>query len=148
MLNTDVWTNYFLKIIAIFQNSNPTIHFYIHSSIYYFWPQELEDAEKIRESVVDCFETACLPHLSDEERKRMLSFVIVGGGPTGVEFAAELYDLVSEDLASLYPSVKDLVTVTVIQSGDHILNTLSGLFLSDRWIQVLFPFFHKLVFPN
>ncbi|KAG6542146.1 hypothetical protein Mapa_016447 [Marchantia paleacea] len=85
--------------------------------------KELEDAEKIRESVVDCFETACLPHLSEEERKRMLSFVIVGGGPTGVEFAAELYDLVSEDLAGLYPSVKELVSVTVIQSGDHILNT-------------------------
>ncbi|KAL2622537.1 hypothetical protein R1flu_002742 [Riccia fluitans] len=85
--------------------------------------KELEDAERIRENVVDCFETACLPHLSDAERKRMLSFVIVGGGPTGVEFAAELYDLVSEDLVKLYPTLRELVTVTVIQSGDHILNS-------------------------
>lgn len=33
-----------------------------------------------------------------QERKRLLSFVIVGGGPTGVEVAAELYDMVADDL--------------------------------------------------
>jgi len=33
---------------------------------------------------------------SPQERKKLLSFVIVGGGPTGVEVAAELYDMVTE----------------------------------------------------
>jgi NADH dehydrogenase FAD-containing subunit len=36
----------------------------------------------------DNFEIASLPTTSPEERKRLLSFVICGGGPTGVETAA------------------------------------------------------------
>ncbi|XAR68046.1 NADH:ubiquinone reductase (non-electrogenic) [Bertholletia excelsa] len=85
--------------------------------------KEVEDAQKIRRSVIDCFEKAVLPDLTEEERRTNLHFVIVGGGPTGVEFAAELHDFVQEDLVNLYPSVKDLVKISVIQSGDHILNT-------------------------
>jgi NADH:ubiquinone reductase (non-electrogenic) len=38
-----------------------------------------------------------------QERKKLLSFVIVGGGPTGVEVAAELHDLITEYLVKLYP---------------------------------------------
>ncbi|KAL6140032.1 hypothetical protein ACLB2K_058333 [Fragaria x ananassa] len=84
--------------------------------------KEVEDAQKIRRSIIDCFETAVLPGLSEEEQRRNLHFVIVGGGPTGVEFAAELHDYFQEDLVKLYPMVKDLVKITLIQSGDHILN--------------------------
>ncbi|KAI3502175.1 hypothetical protein L1887_30207 [Cichorium endivia] len=85
--------------------------------------KEVEDAQKIRTSVIDCFENAILPGLTEEERRTNLHFVIVGGGPTGVEFAAELHDFVHEDLAKLYPMVQDMVRITIIQSGDHILNT-------------------------
>lgn len=52
--------------------------------------------------------------------------MIVGGGPTGVEFAAELHDLVHEDLMGLYPELKDHIAISVLQSGDHILNTFDG----------------------
>ncbi|KAL0444242.1 UNVERIFIED_CONTAM: External alternative NAD(P)H-ubiquinone oxidoreductase B1, mitochondrial [Sesamum latifolium] len=85
--------------------------------------KEVEDAQRIRRTVIDCFEKAVLPELTEEERRINLHFVIVGGGPTGVEFAAELHDFVYEDLVKIYPSVKDLVSISVIQSGDHILNT-------------------------
>ncbi|KAF5481199.1 hypothetical protein F2P56_001868 [Juglans regia] len=88
--------------------------------------KEVEDAQKIRRSVIDCFETAVLPGLSEDERRRNLHFVIVGGGPTGIEFAAELHDFFEGDLVKLYPTVKDLVKITVIQSGDHILNMFDG----------------------
>lgn len=43
-------------------------------------------------------ELASLPTTSIEERKRLLSFVVCGGGPTGVEFAAELADMMAEDV--------------------------------------------------
>lgn len=89
----------------------------------YYLMQEVEDAQSIRRAVIDCFEKAVLPELTEEERKINLHFVIVGGGPTGVEFAAELHDFVHEDLIKIYPSVKDLVAISLIQSGDHILNT-------------------------
>lgn len=69
-----------------------------------------------------CFERASLPNLNDEERQKDLHFVVIGGGPTGVEFAAELHDFITEDLAKLYPKVKDLVRISLIQSGEHILN--------------------------
>lgn len=83
--------------------------------------KEVEDAQQIRRSVMDCFEKASLPNLNEEERKKNLHFVIVGGGPTGVEFAAELHDFVSEDLAKLYPTIRDLVKISVIEAGEHIL---------------------------
>ncbi|KAF2303447.1 hypothetical protein GH714_018419 [Hevea brasiliensis] len=84
--------------------------------------KEVEDAQKIRRSVIDNFEKASLPNLSDEERKRILHFVVVGGGPTGVEFAAELHDFVNEDLIKIYPSAKDFVKITLLEAADHILN--------------------------
>jgi hypothetical protein len=42
----------------------------------------------------------CWAHLQtpEEERKKLLSFVICGGGPTGVEVAAEIHDFVYNDL--------------------------------------------------
>lgn len=36
-----------------------------------------------------------------QERQKLLSFVVVGGGPTGVEVAAELHDMVRDDLVKV-----------------------------------------------
>ncbi|TKW09051.1 hypothetical protein SEVIR_6G066000v4 [Setaria viridis] len=83
--------------------------------------KEVEDAQKIRRSVMDCFERASLPFLDEEERRKNLHFVVVGGGPTGVEFAASLHDFVTEDLSKLYPSIQHLVKISLIEAADHIL---------------------------
>ncbi|KAF5728638.1 hypothetical protein HS088_TW21G00787 [Tripterygium wilfordii] len=87
-----------------------------------YFLKEVEDAQEIRRGVIDSFERASLPTLSDDERKRILHFVVVGGGPTGVEFAAELHDFVNEDLVKLYPLVKDVVKITLLEAAGHILN--------------------------
>ncbi|CAI9087623.1 OLC1v1021736C5 [Oldenlandia corymbosa var. corymbosa] len=84
--------------------------------------QEVEDAQKIRKTVIECFEKADLPNLDDEARKKLLHFVVVGGGPTGVEFAAQLHDFLAEDLSKLYPTIKDFVKITLLEGTDHILN--------------------------
>lgn len=84
--------------------------------------KEVEEAQGIRKNLIDNFEKATLPNLSDEERKRILHFVVVGGGPTGVEFAAQLHDFVNEDLVKLYPAVKEHVKITLLEATDHILN--------------------------
>ena len=69
-------------------------------------------------------EDACLPTTSDEERRRLLSFVVSGGGPTGVEFAAELFDMLNEDMGLSFPKIlRNEISVHVIQSRGHILNT-------------------------
>lgn len=59
----------------------------------------IADARGIRNKIMDNFERACLPTTSEEERKELLSFVVAGGGPTGVEFASELFDMMQEDLS-------------------------------------------------
>ncbi|KAL4428590.1 hypothetical protein ABPG77_008902 [Micractinium sp. CCAP 211/92] len=82
----------------------------------------VEDAARLRLRISECFERAALPQTTAEERKKLLSFVIVGGGPTGVEVAAELHDLITEDLVKLYPDeVKD-VSIRVIELMDHVLS--------------------------
>jgi len=52
--------------------------------------KELLDARRIRSAISDAFESAMTPTQTLAERKRLLHFVVVGGGPTGVEFAAEV----------------------------------------------------------
>ncbi|CAG8520118.1 11900_t:CDS:10 [Diversispora eburnea] len=84
----------------------------------------INDARTIRKKIMDNFELASLPTTTPEERKRLLSFVVCGGGPTGVEFAAELYDFLTEDLVRYFPAaLRKEVQVSIIQSSDHILNT-------------------------
>lgn len=62
------------------------------------------DARGIRNHIMDNFERACLPTTTEQERKNLLSFVVAGGGPTGVEFASELFDMLQEDLTPyVYP---------------------------------------------
>lgn len=58
--------------------------------------QEVGDARKIRNKILSNFELATQPSVSSEESKRLLHIVIVGGGPTGVEFGAEIYDFVEQ----------------------------------------------------
>ena len=58
--------------------------------------QEISDARKIRNRLLANFELAVSPSCIQEERDRLHHIVIVGGGPTGVEFGAELYDFVKQ----------------------------------------------------
>ncbi|KAJ5102719.1 hypothetical protein N7532_003248 [Penicillium argentinense] len=84
----------------------------------------IDDARQIKNKVLENMELACLPTTTDEERRRLLSFVVCGGGPTGVEFAAELFDLLNEDLLYSFPRiVRNEISVHIIQSRTHILNT-------------------------
>ncbi|KAK6220834.1 hypothetical protein LQW54_001752 [Pestalotiopsis sp. IQ-011] len=86
--------------------------------------KDINDARMIRNQVMKNLELACLPTTSDVERRRLLSFVVSGGGPTGVEFAAELFDLLNEDLSVKFPKLlRNEISVHLIQSRSHILNT-------------------------
>jgi NADH dehydrogenase FAD-containing subunit len=67
------------------------------------------------------FETAYLPTTSVETKKQLLNFAIVGGGPTGIEFSAELHDLVTEDMAKIYPELMQYSRITVYDVADKVL---------------------------
>jgi len=85
--------------------------------------KELSDARKIRTKVIDCFENASLPNLSIEEKKKFLRFVVCGGGPTGVEFAAELHDFIEDDVKRKYKDLSSLVEIILVEARDAILAT-------------------------
>jgi NADH dehydrogenase len=90
--------------------------------------KSITDARKIRDKISTLFEQASFPATTEQEKPRLMTFVIVGGGPTGVEFAAELYDFLKKDLIHYYPDlVKRYVRVILIQGVDHILNTFDQI---------------------
>ncbi|HSD30834.1 MAG TPA: FAD-dependent oxidoreductase, partial [Gemmatimonadales bacterium] len=71
--------------------------------------KDIPDAVRIRNHVLACFEQAMFE--PDAERRRArLSFVVVGGGPTGVEMAGSLSELIRLVLVKDYPrlNLKDV----------------------------------------
>jgi NADH dehydrogenase FAD-containing subunit len=86
-----------------------------------FFLKDVGDARKIRNRLLACFEAAALPTTPDHVRRQLLNFAVVGGGPTGIEFSAELHDLIREDMAKVYPELVPLHKVTVYDVADKVL---------------------------
>ena len=84
------WAILFLGGVSLF---NRVCSFLSLCNVYF---QEIADARLIRNKILTNFELATQVGTSESERKRLLHFVIVGGGPTGVEFSAELYDFLKQ----------------------------------------------------
>eukprot|EP01080_Neovahlkampfia_damariscottae_P005696 gene5696-9516_t len=89
-----------------------------------FFLKQVKHSQKIRERIIDNLESASYPNITKEERDKLCHFVVVGGGPTGVEFAAELNDF-KDDLVKVFPIVKDHFKISLVQSASHILNSYS-----------------------
>ncbi|OGE56193.1 hypothetical protein PENARI_c003G04837 [Penicillium arizonense] len=87
--------------------------------------KEVGDAQNIRRRIMDCIETACFKDQTEEEVKRLLHMVVVGGGPTGVEFAGELQDFFNDDLKKWIPEIKDNFHVTLVEALPNVLPMFS-----------------------
>jgi NADH:ubiquinone reductase (non-electrogenic) len=92
--------------------------------------RQIRDARAIRQRVLECFERAALPGVSEADRRRLLRFVVVGGGPTGVEFAAEMHDFLKSDLRRAYPSLFPEARITLLEAGKELLSAYDAT-LSD-----------------
>ncbi|KAI9475754.1 MAG: FAD/NAD(P)-binding domain-containing protein [Benjaminiella poitrasii] len=93
---------------------------------YAYFLKEVNDAIKIRKRLIDCFEYASQPGLTDKEKEDRLHFVVVGGGPTGVEFSAELYDFIAGDLSRLYPDLMGKTRMTLFDVAPTILGAFDS----------------------
>jgi NADH dehydrogenase len=83
----------------------------------------IEDAEQVRNRVIERFEEVSLMRGEIPESK--LTFVVIGGGATGVETASELYNLVHEALEPDYPNIDPhRVRIFLLEALDHILPEL------------------------
>jgi NADH:ubiquinone reductase (non-electrogenic) len=87
--------------------------------------KEIGDAQNIRKKIMDCVETAAFKDQSREEVDRLLHMVVVGGGPTGVEFAGELQDFFEEDIKKLIPDIQDRFKVTLVEALPNVLPMFS-----------------------
>src|SRR3984957_9377891 len=79
--------------------------------------KSLEDAVILRERVLDLCEHA--DHPRDEElRRKLLTFVVVGGGYTGIELVTEWHDLLFGYVARRYRGIRaDEIRLIVIEAG-------------------------------
>ncbi len=79
------------------------------------------DAMTLRARVVELFEMAEQAE-SLSQRRRLLSFAIVGGGVTGVEVAAELIEMARDTLLPRYPNLspQDL-SITIGEGGERMV---------------------------
>ncbi len=85
-----------------------------------------DDARRLRTAVGECFEYASRPDVAKnhKERTKRATFLVVGGGPTGVELAGELFDL-AEDITrphkGTYPRLKGNIRVVLAHSGPELV---------------------------
>ncbi|KAK9475948.1 hypothetical protein V1514DRAFT_338343 [Lipomyces japonicus] len=86
-----------------------------------FFLKDISDALKIRNRILEKFEAANLFLVSEEDKRKLLHFCIVGGGPTGVEFSAELHDLIVQDLCFHYPALMPYIRITLFDVAKGIL---------------------------
>lgn len=89
-----------------------------------FTLKTLDDSMILRNHILTCFERAS--YCADEARKRsLLTFVIVGGGPTGIEFAGALAELVKGPLRKDFAAQPlGTVRVVLVEAADRVLGML------------------------
>ncbi|XP_004490609.1 internal alternative NAD(P)H-ubiquinone oxidoreductase A2, mitochondrial-like isoform X1 [Cicer arietinum] len=80
--------------------------------------REVYHAQEIRRKLLLNLMMSDVPGITEEEKKRLLHCVVVGGGPTGVEFSGELSDFIMRDVRQRYAHVKDYIHVTLIEANE------------------------------
>ncbi len=84
--------------------------------------KKIEDATAIRREILMAFERA--ENASDHERHRLLTFVVIGGGPTGVEMAGAIAELAKMALAKDFRHIDPRQTrVILVEAGPRILTS-------------------------
>lgn len=105
--------------------------------------RDLADAHELRNHVIQCLELADAAENADIKR-RLLTFVVAGGGFSGVETMGEIAEMIRRTL-KFYPNIHaDDIRAVLVQRGSRILPELSvGLSkyalreLTKRGIQVM-----------
>jgi NADH dehydrogenase len=107
----------------------------IPGSEHAFTFKTLADAFLLRNHLIECFELADVePH--PERKRKLLTFVIIGGGLVGVELFGELTALVDE-ITSLYRHVgRDEVRFILLQAGQRIMPEIDTM-LAEYGARVL-----------
>jgi NADH dehydrogenase len=90
------------------------------------WPalapglKSLDDAQHIRRRILLAFEEAEKTTLRSRQ-KELLTFLLIGAGPTGVELAGAISEIVKEGLADFRQIDRALVDIVLIEAGSEVL---------------------------
>ena len=88
----------------------------------------LEDALGLRRQILGVFEQA--PAASPTKRDRLLTFVLIGGGPTGVELAGSIAELARDLLERDFDLAQTRARIVLVEAGPRILSAFTAA-LSD-----------------
>ena len=87
--------------------------------------KSVTDALQLRSSILLSFEKALTAH-THEEQKRLLTFVVVGGGPTGVETAGALAEMKKHVLPADYKELDaGMMQVYLVEASNRLLSAMS-----------------------
>jgi NADH dehydrogenase len=105
--------------------------------------KSLRDAVSIHNHILDNYEAA-LREGDEQRRHELLTFVVVGGGPTGIELVSAIQDFVRKALVRNYPSLTPQVRVLLVEAQDALLSGMKAKMselaisrLRSRGIEVL-----------
>lgn len=91
-----------------------------------FTMKSAAEATRCRNEILDRLERASLCNDDPERRRRLLSFVVVGGGPTGVEIAGAIGELKRYILEREYPGIsRDDLQIILLEGTDRVLGPMS-----------------------
>lgn len=112
----DRTVSYDILVLAL----GSTTHFFgtPGAESYAYVLKDLDDAVVLKNRFIDVFDEAA--RTDDPDRRReLLRFIIVGGGPTGVELAGEAADLFFHTFADQFTKINmDEVSLTIVNSGE------------------------------
>ena len=87
--------------------------------------KSVTDALNMRSFILQNFEAALLTK-DKEVQKRLMNFVVVGGGPTGVEISGSLAELKRHVLPNDYPELDfSMMNITIVESSANVLDVMS-----------------------
>ncbi|MBV5302670.1 MAG: NAD(P)/FAD-dependent oxidoreductase [Chlorobium sp.] len=102
-------------------------HYFGHNEWEEFAPglKTIAQAAEIRRRVMDAYENAERSQ-NPEEKRKLLTFVIVGGGPTGVELAGSIGEMSRYYLAKYFKNIDPKqIRIFIAQSAPALLHTFS-----------------------
>lgn len=84
------------------------------------------EAIRCRNDILDHLERACIEPDS-QKRRSMLNFIVIGGGPTGVEVAGAMGEMKRYLIPREYPQLRqEEISITLIEGSDRVLRTMSA----------------------
>ena len=122
-----------------------------------FGIKTVAEASYTRDEILDRLERGAL--CTDKKRRReLLSFLVVGGGPSGVEIAGAIGEMKRDIITREYPELSpEDINITLVEGSDRLLNSmdpkcsqkalqyLEGLMVNVRLGQVMKHYEDKIV---